>query len=483
MFATGIVSAETVWLDDLNLASATQGWGDPHKNQSVDGHALTIGGKEFERGFGTHAESILHVNLDGGAQKFSASVGVDDEVNNNPASSVEFFVIGDGKELWHSGVMRAGDAAKDCEVDLTGVKSLVLKVGDAGDGIDYDHADWADAKFETAGANHLCRERRSRPRAGRALHSHAARAGHAAHQRRGRFRRAARLAVSVHDSGNGRAADGIFRAKSAARFEAGFPNRPHHRHVENEPANSSSRCARKIRSARRRKNSASSAAIRLRSRRRWAGTVGTVLPARFRRNESRARRMRWSRAASSITAGLTSTWTISGRTIATRKTRRLRGPFRDAQGNHRAELALSRHERPGGLHPRSRLEGGLVFLARPVDLRRLRGSWQHEQQDAQTYAKWGFDYLKYDWCSYGEIAAGGDPNAKDIPLWGNGSDESIRQARFIPTKSWANFCANKTATSFSAFANTAWPTSGNGAARWTAIAGAPPATSPTPGAA
>ena len=70
---TGIASAETVWLDDLNLASATQGWGEPHKNQSVEGHTLTIGGKTFERGFGTHSESLLKVNLDGGAQKFSAS--------------------------------------------------------------------------------------------------------------------------------------------------------------------------------------------------------------------------------------------------------------------------------------------------------------------------------------------------------------------------------------------------------------------------
>jgi alpha-galactosidase len=32
------------------------------------------------------------------------------------------------------------------------------------------------------------------------------------------------------------------------------------------------------------------------------------------------------------------------------------------------------------------------------------GSWQHEDQDAQTYADWGIDYLKYDWCSYSDIA-------------------------------------------------------------------------------
>jgi hypothetical protein len=32
------------------------------------------------------------------------------------------------------------------------------------------------------------------------------------------------------------------------------------------------------------------------------------------------------------------------------------------------------------------------------------GSYQHEAQDAKTYAGWGIDYLKYDWCSYRRIA-------------------------------------------------------------------------------
>ena len=31
------------------------------------------------------------------------------------------------------------------------------------------------------------------------------------------------------------------------------------------------------------------------------------------------------------------------------------------------------------------------------------GSFGHEEQDAQTYAEWGFDYLKYDWCSAASI--------------------------------------------------------------------------------
>ena len=41
-------------------------------------------------------------------------------------------------------------------------------------------------------------------------------------------------------------------------------------------------------------------------------------------------------------------------------------------GQHRAELAFSRHERHGGLHSFARVEGRTLLLARPVDVRRLR---------------------------------------------------------------------------------------------------------------
>ena len=33
----------------------------------------------------------------------------------------------------------------------------------------------------------------------------------------------------------------------------------------------------------------------------------------------------------------------------------------------------------------------------------FEGSYGHEAQDAKTYASWGIDYLKYDWCSAGQI--------------------------------------------------------------------------------
>jgi alpha-galactosidase len=48
------------------------------------------------------------------------------------------------------------------------------------------------------------------------------------------------------------------------------------------------------------------------------------------------------------------------------------------------------------------LKVGLYSSPGPFTCAGAPGSYQHEDQDAQTYAGWGIDYLKYDWCSYQE---------------------------------------------------------------------------------
>lgn len=140
--------AQTTWLDELDLSAATQGYGVPGKNKTVDGKTITIAGKTFQRGFGTHAESSLIILLEGKAKSFTAFVGIDDEIKGQQPA-VEFIVNGDGKKLWTSGVMRLGDAARPCTVNVSDVKKLELVVADGGNGNYYDHADWSDAKFET----------------------------------------------------------------------------------------------------------------------------------------------------------------------------------------------------------------------------------------------------------------------------------------------------------------------------------------------
>ena len=140
-----------VWLDDLNLSGAKQTWGEPHAKKSVSGYDLSVGGETFDHGFGTHAISTLNLKLDGNAKKFTACVGVDDNVTYPNQPRVYFYVIGDGKVLWKSGIMQLGDLPRPCEVDLTGVTQLSLLVGDANPKRCFCPANWGDAKFEIAG--------------------------------------------------------------------------------------------------------------------------------------------------------------------------------------------------------------------------------------------------------------------------------------------------------------------------------------------
>jgi len=140
-----VAKAETFGLDTLQLQYVEQEWGQPHSNRSVDGKPLLLGGKRFEHGLGTHANSVFRIALGGKAERFTATVGVDDEVGKQ--GSVVFKVTGDGKTLWESGVLHGGDPAKDVSVALDGVKKLVLSAGAAGDSINFGHANWADAKL------------------------------------------------------------------------------------------------------------------------------------------------------------------------------------------------------------------------------------------------------------------------------------------------------------------------------------------------
>ncbi len=141
--------AETVPLGDLDLTKMSTGWGKPQVNKSITAQTLSIGGRAFSTGVATHAESILHVELDGKAERFSAYVGVDDAPG--PRGSVRFKVFGDGKRLFDSGLMKGGDAAQRVDVPLAGVKHVILTVTSGGDGVDFDHADWGQAQFTVAG--------------------------------------------------------------------------------------------------------------------------------------------------------------------------------------------------------------------------------------------------------------------------------------------------------------------------------------------
>ena len=51
------------------------------------------------------------------------------------------------------------------------------------------------------------------------------------------------------------------------------------------------------------------------------------------------------------------------------------------------------------IHARG-LKAGIYTSPGPLTCAEFTGSYGHEEIDARTFAKWGFDFLKYDWCSY-----------------------------------------------------------------------------------
>jgi alpha-galactosidase len=91
----------------------------------------------------------------------------------------------------------------------------------------------------------------------------------------------------------------------------------------------------------------------------------------------------------------------------------LQGPERDAQGRVNANArfpdmnALADH-----IH-RLGLKAGIYTSPGPKTCAGHVGAWQHEEQDAARFVSWGFDFLKYDWCSYGDIA-GKDPGIEAL---------------------------------------------------------------------
>ena len=76
---------------------------------------------------------------------------------------------------------------------------------------------------------------------------------------------------------------------------------------------------------------------------------------------------------------------------------------RDAQGNiHPNAKFPDMKALADYLHSKG-LKLGLYSSPGPAACWGYAGSYGHEPQDARTFAEWGIDYLKYDWCSAGEI--------------------------------------------------------------------------------
>lgn len=141
---------------DRRILAQSQGWGRLGLNCSAHAEnasplALKVHDRDYTHGLGHHAPGEFVVDVSEGYERFEAEVGLQWQGGGTPGSVV-FEVYVDGRRVFDSGVMRESDDPKAVSVDLAGARTLALRLGDAGDGIGYDAANWCDARLVRQGA-------------------------------------------------------------------------------------------------------------------------------------------------------------------------------------------------------------------------------------------------------------------------------------------------------------------------------------------
>ena len=137
------------YLSDLSWESIKTDWGTPRKNGNIQG--MTHGQvTKFKKGIGIHANGKITYDLsDKDYDKFEALVGIDTSIGQNEHSSLKFKILADGKTIASTNMMNYEDNLAYINVDVAGVKELVIEVNDGGNGNTCDHSIIVNPKLTT----------------------------------------------------------------------------------------------------------------------------------------------------------------------------------------------------------------------------------------------------------------------------------------------------------------------------------------------
>lgn len=143
---------EYIRLSSLEIEKTKCGWENhtPKKDKSIDGNNITIGGNVYESGVGTHGPSQIIIKLNGSVTDFYTVLGVDDEVKEAGNFDYHVYVKAEGgatEDVAKGTINRFSNQSVDIHADnLSGWKYLYLETSNGTDGTNTcDHVDWANA--------------------------------------------------------------------------------------------------------------------------------------------------------------------------------------------------------------------------------------------------------------------------------------------------------------------------------------------------
>lgn len=155
--------------------------------------------------------------------------------------------------------------------------------------------------------------------------------------------------------------------------------------------------------------------------------------------------------------------------VSAEKNKAFAGPPRDKDGRILANAHFKDMRALADFVHSRGLKIGLYSSPGPFTCGKCAGSLGHEEQDARTYAEWGFDYLKYDWCSCQAVADDVDGRMLPFMLMGSALHAQNRDIVYSFNSGRVKFCPSRWARCTGA---NSWRVSGDIFDTWTSITAA-----------
>ena len=418
----GCCWAGVTYVDTFDFAGATCGYGKrPQMGKSVDGNPLTVAGKAYARGFGTHPESAIMFRANGKVTAFDALVAIDDDAKKAGSGksygkpTAKFKVWADGRVVWRSDDVKLGQQPVAAHADLAGAKEIVLETtgGRQWTAWDAANADWLEARFTcedgakieavndpslTAQLGILTPAEKPEPRINGA-DIWGVRPGHPVI-----FRVATSGARPMTFSAQGLPAGVTLDAKGVLRGVA--PATPGNYDIVVTASNAKGMAARTIRLA-------------------VGDTIALTPPMGWNSWNTLCYRLTADKAKAAALAmeksglgdhgwayiNLDDWWEMNNSGCPRVEMRKkdfggredVVGPARDANGKIIPNRSFPDMKGLCDYIHSFGFKAGLYSSPGTLTCGKCEGSYGHELQDAESWADWGFDYVKYDWCSYRDV--------------------------------------------------------------------------------